>query len=90
MSDERRDRSFLEETLSTLKQQRDEIALQIHLAGMEAKEEFDEAKTKLDKLSDEYEPLKEAVAESAENVWESLKLVAGEVGKSFERIRKSL
>ena len=79
-----------EEVVSTLKQQRDELALKIHLAEAEAKEEFESAGEKLDQLTSEYDPLKDAVAESAENVTESLKLVAEEVMNSFDRIRKTL
>lgn len=84
------EKSLLGETIAALKQQRDELALKMHLAEAEAKDEFDEAKDKLDKLTEEYDPLKDAVAESAENVAESLKLVADEVLGSFDRIRKSL
>lgn len=84
------EKSTVDGLISSLKQQRDELALQIHLAGMEAKEEFDGAQTKLDKLTDDFEPVKDAMAESAANVWESLKLVAGEVKESFDRIRDSV
>ena len=84
------EKSHLGELISTLKQQRDELALKIHLAEMEAKDEFDRAQEKLDQVASDFEPLKGAVAESADNVWESLKLVAGEVKDSFERIGKAL
>ncbi len=84
------DKSFLENVISGLKQQRDELALQIHLGKEEAVEEWDKVQAKLDKLSDDYEPLRNAVEESAGNVFESLKLVAGEVKDSFERIAKSI
>ncbi len=84
------EKNLLHETISSLKQQRDELALKMHLAEAEAKQEFDETIVKLDTLTAEYDPLKEAVGESAENVVESLKLVAGEVVSSFDRIRKSL
>ena len=80
----------IEETISALKQQRDELALQIHLGAMEAKNEFSEAKEKLDRLSDEFEPLKSAVGESAENVYTALELLGQEVLSSFSRIRRSL
>jgi type I site-specific restriction endonuclease len=83
-------KNLLHETISSLKQQRDELALKMHLAEAEAKQEFDETIVKLDTLTAEYDPLKDAVGESAENVVESLKLVAGEVVSSFDRIRKSL
>ena len=84
------DKNRVEETISALKQQRDELALQIHLGNMEAKEEFEKAKEKLDKLTEDFDPLKDAVEESASNVLGSLQLVGEEVLTSFDRIRKSL
>ena len=83
-------RSKIEETISALKQQCDELALQIHLGKAEAKEEFEAAKAKLDQMTADYEPLKNAVEESASNVFASLQIVGEEVLNSFERIRKSL
>jgi chromosome segregation ATPase len=80
----------ISELISTLKQERDELALKIHLGEAEAKQEFDLVTKKLDDLTREYDPVKDAVTESAEGVSESLKLVAEEVMSSFERIRKSL
>ena len=80
----------IEEIISTLKQQRDELGLQIHLGAAEAKEEFDEAKQKLSEMSRNFDPVKDAAGESVENVFESLKLVGDEVKASFNRIKKSL
>ena len=84
------DKNRVEETISALKQQRDELALQIHLGNMEAKEEFERAKEKLDKMTEDFQPLKDAVEESAGNVFGSLQLVGEELLTSFDRIRKSL
>ena len=84
------DRDQLAELISSLKQQRDELALQIHLGKAEAKEEWEKVSAKLDELTAEYDPLKNAVQESADNVLEALKLVAGEVQDGFDRIRKSI
>ena len=83
-------RSLLTEMISSLRQQRDELALQLHLGKAEAKDEFNKARCKLDKLMEDYEPVKDAIGESAENVLESLKLVGEEVLRSFNRVRKSL
>lgn len=80
----------IEEMIGKLKQQRDELALQIHLGAVEAKEEFESAKEKLEKMTEEYDPLKDAVEESAGNVFASLQLVGEELVNSFDRIRKSL
>ena len=84
------EKSSISELITTLKQQRDELAVKMHLGAAEAKEEWELATEKLDQLTRDYDPLKEAVSESAEGVTESLKLVAEEVLSSFERIRKSL
>lgn len=83
-------RSRIAELVSSLKQQRDELKLQIHLGSTEAKEEWDGLEEKFRQLTKDYEPLKTAVDESASDVWESLKLVAGELKDGFQRIRKSL
>lgn len=80
----------IKETISSLKQQRDQLALQIHLGAMEAKEEFEAAKVKLDQMTAQFDPVKDAIDESATNVLASLKLVGEEVLASFNRIRESL
>jgi uncharacterized coiled-coil DUF342 family protein len=84
------EKSTLEEMISMLKQQRDEINLKIHLAGDEAKAEWKTLRDRLDKLTADYEPVKKAAGESAGNVYESLKLVAEEIRDGFNRVRKSL
>jgi hypothetical protein len=82
-------RAFLNETIKSLKQQRDELAVQMHLGKAEAKEEWQKIQAKLEKLSNDFEPVKDAVGESANNVLSSLKLVAGEIKDGFIRIRNS-
>jgi gas vesicle protein len=84
------ERDMVGELITTLKQQRDELALKIHLGKEDAKDEWEKAQEKLSKLADEYEPVKEAVEESASNVFASLKIVAGELMESFTRIKDSI
>ena len=84
------EKSLMNELISSLKRQRDELGLQIHLGKAEAKEEYEKARQKLDKLMDDYEPVKDAIGESTENVVESLKLVGQEILQSFRRVRDSL
>lgn len=84
------DKSQLDQLFSTLKQQRDQLAVQIELGKAEAKDEWDKVTAKLDQLSQDYEPVKDAVGSSAESVFEALKLVAEEVQEGFQRVRKSL
>jgi chromosome segregation ATPase len=87
MTDEQ---SQLEESISRLKQQREELAVQINFGKVVAQEEWERLNVRLDELAKEYEPLKDAVEQSAGNVFDSLKLVADEVKEGFDRIRKTL
>ena len=80
----------LPELIDTLKQERDQLALKMHLAGAEAKQEWGKLRTKLDKLLADYEPARKAAGQSAQDVGGALKLVAEEVKAGFERIRKAL
>jgi hypothetical protein len=84
------DKSHLAELISSLKRQRDELALKIHLGKADAKEEWNKVTRKLDELTRDYEPLKDAVGETAENLLAGLKLMTEEIQKGFNRIRKSL
>ncbi len=87
MSDEK---SLLREMISSIKQQRDELAVQIHLGKTEAKEEWNKMDTRLRELAKQYEPLKDAIEESSTEVLSGMKLVAEEILAGFDRIRKSL
>ena len=83
-------RNALDEVISKLKQERDELKLQMHLASMDAKDEYERVSGKVDELTDQYDPVKDAVEESADNVFSALGLVADELKAGFERVRKSL
>ncbi len=83
-------KTFVEELISDLKQQRDELRVRIHLGSAELKDEWNKLDDKLAQLSQRFEPVKDAVEDTAEDVWESLKLVGGEIKEGFTRIRKSL
>lgn len=83
-------RTALEELITSLKQERDELKLKIHLAGMEGKEEYERLSGKIDELTDQYEPVKDAVQESASNVFSAFLLAAGEMKNGFHRVRKAI
>ena len=80
----------LAELIKRLKQQRDELAVQVHLGKTEAKVEWEKLNARLDELMKDYEPLKGAVQQTGANVFDALKLVAGELQDGFEQIRKTL
>lgn len=83
-------KSYMANLIRELKQQRDELRLKMHLGGEELKDEWDKLEDKLAQLNHRFEPVKDAVEDTAEDVWESLKLVGGEIKEGFHRIRKSL
>lgn len=90
MSEQPEQRERLKEMIDGLKRQRDELALQIHLGKAEAKDEWDKVTAKLDELLVDYEPVKDALSETADNVVSAMKLVSDEVWAGFKRIKKSL
>ena len=84
------EKNTVAELISDLKQQRDELRLKIHLGNEEIKEEWDRLDSKLSQLNHRFDPLREAVEDTTEDLWESLKLVGAEIKKGFNRIRKAL
>lgn len=88
MMEERRE--FLANMIRQLKRERDELLLKIHLGKQDLKDELSKLQDKLAALNRQFEPLKGAVGETADDVWESLKAVGGEIREGFDRIRKSL
>ena len=78
----------MDDLITSLKQERDELKLQMHLASMEAKDEYERVSGKVDELTDQYEPVKDAVEEAAENIFSALGMVADELKLGFERVRK--
>lgn len=78
----------LDDLITSLKQERDELKLQMHLASMEAKDEYERVSGKVDELTDQYEPVKDAVEEAAENIFSALGMVADELKLGFKRVRK--
>jgi hypothetical protein len=80
----------IEELISCLQQERDELKLKMHLTGMETKEEYDRLSDKLDELLVQYKPVSNAVEESAKNVVSALVLAADEMKNGFHRVRKNI
>jgi len=80
----------LEALINRLTEERDALRVQMHLASMDAKDEYERISSKIDELTEQYQPVKDAVEESAGNVLAALGLVADELWVGFGRVRKSL
>ena len=74
-----------EKLLAGLKQKRDELAVQIKLGSMEAKQEWEELEAKFNEFSS-----KAQLEESAEGVKQALTSLGDELKKGYERLTKAL
>ncbi|MGB0758637.1 MAG: hypothetical protein ACPHJ3_14700 [Rubripirellula sp.] len=83
-------RKKLDELLNTVRKERDELKLQIHLASLDAKDEYERLSDKCDQLADEYKPVTEAVEKTAENVVSALGIAADELRIGFQRVRQAI
>ena len=96
MSDEKNDP--LNSLISMLKQQRDELKLQMHLAGKEAQDQFADLEKKWSEVERRVEPLSGAVKEASSAAGEQAKKVTGaaldvaarEISSGYEKLRKLL
>ena len=84
------DKRRIEDTLAALKRERDELALKVHLAKAEARDEWKDLQARLDELEARARPVAKVVGETAGEVGTSLELAADEIRKGFAKIRKLL
>ena len=87
MSDEKKK---IDETVAALKRERDELALQVHLAKAEARQEWEDLQVKIDELEAKSKPMAKVVGETASEVGASLDLAADEIRKGLAKLRKLL
>jgi chromosome segregation ATPase len=76
--------------ISGLKEQRDELRVQLHLAKAEVKDEWDEVEQKWEHIEPKLEKLGHEAKESAEDLGAALSRVAEEIGHAYQRIRNAL
>lgn len=77
--------SELDEFLAELRQKRDELRLQIHLASKEAKDEWDELEEKLEGFT-----ASAKLQETGEGLGKALDQLGNELKLGYERIRKAV
>ena len=80
----------LDELISALRQQRDELRLQMHLAKAEARDEWEALEKRWETLEAKMPQLKKATTDSAKEVVTGLELVADEIAKAYKRLRDIL
>lgn len=79
-----------ENLLDKLQVERDEIKLKLHLASMEAKEEFDEAEKQWGQLKIKAAEIADDSVETSEEFIDKAKIVGEELKRAYSRIATRL
>ncbi len=79
-----------EQLVKTLEKQRDELALQIHLASMDIKDDWEALEQKWEHFKTKGKQVRKEVNESTEEVEESVKFLGEEIKDGYQRIKKIL
>ena len=79
-----------DELTDTLKQQRGEIQLQIHLASMDAKDEWKKAEKTWSKFVDGLDLISDDTKESGAELVQATKIIGDELKEAYQRISDRL
>ena len=82
----------IDDIIEELKQKRDELRVQMHLASKELQEEWDELEEKLQELSGKAKRFADdaGLEQTGEGLGEALKKLGQEIKLGYERIRDAL
>jgi archaellum component FlaC len=76
--------------ISKLKTERDNLKLSMHLASMEAKDEFEEAEKKWKKLKEKASNITDDFEAASDEVMTNAKIIGEELNESYNRIKTRL
>ena len=79
-----------EHLLQALQTERDEINLKLHLASMEARQEFEEAEKDWDRLRSKASAIADESVDTSEEFIAKAKIVGEELKEAYNRIGKRL
>ena len=80
----------IEGRIDTLRMQRDELKVQMHLASMELRDEWDKLEHKWAHYSDRTRELKKAMEPTMEDVHCSLAMLGDELSEGYQKIKNAL
>lgn len=81
-------REELHKLVDTLAQQRDELRVQMNLAKLEARDEWNALEQKWDDVQNKVAQARKVADETGNEVVAAAHLVAEEIGRGYERLRK--
>lgn len=84
------EKGALKQVVQDLKQMRDELEVQLHLASADARDEFAELEKKWEQLRAKAEVVGDVAGEAADSVGDAVNLVADELKKGYQRIKGML
>ena len=82
----------LDDIIAELKQRRDELRVQMHLASKELKDEWEELEDKMQEFSGKAKQFADeaGIQETGEGLGDALKNLGNEIRLGYERIRDAL
>lgn len=82
----------LKETLEELRQKREELAVQMKLGSMEARDEWEELEEKMQEMERKWHQfqLEAELNETAEGIGAAMKLLGSELKKGYQRLKDAL
>lgn len=76
----------LENITDKIKHQRDELQVQMHLASLEAKDEWNKAEEKWDEFMQKAAEIKDDTQETTEELVTATKVIGEEISEAYQRI----
>ena len=73
-----------------LRQTRDELRVQMHLAKADARDEWDRLETKWDEFQEKLDKVEDAAEDSAKDIGKVLAALGDEIKSGYKRIREAL
>jgi hypothetical protein len=83
-------RKRIDDTVSAIKRERDELQLKLSLAKLEAGDEWKIIETKLATLEDKARELGKVAGESSQDIGAAAKLLAEEIRDGFKKIGRHI
>jgi len=80
----------IEERIDILRTERDELNVQMHLASMELRDEWDKLEHKWAHYSDRTRELKKSLEPTMDDVHCSLAMLGDELSEGYKKIKKAL
>jgi uncharacterized coiled-coil DUF342 family protein len=80
----------IRKTMETLKEQRDELNVRVHLANMEVRDEWEELERKWEEFATKCHHLQQEVEPVVDNIQTAASLLGTELAAGYQKIKKAL